>query len=84
MLNPTVPDVYSAQMNTEEYLNHPTFGLLYKICLVEKNRGLFSTLYAQRLFFSKLGYENSAAPDSSWNIPSFKLPTKRRFYNRLQ
>jgi PII interaction protein X len=51
MLNPTVPDVYSAQMNTEEYLNHPTFGLLYKICLVEKNRGLFSTLYAQRLFF---------------------------------
>ncbi|NJR38803.1 MAG: DUF3539 family protein [Leptolyngbyaceae cyanobacterium CSU_1_4] len=38
-------------MNTEEYLNHPTFGLLYKICLVEENRGLFATLYAQRLFF---------------------------------
>ncbi len=51
MLNPIVPDVYSARMNTEEYLNHPTFGLLYKICLVEENRGLFATLYAQRLFF---------------------------------
>jgi PII interaction protein X len=51
MLNPITPDVYSAQMNTEEYLNHPTFGLLYKICLVEEKRGLFATLYAQRLFF---------------------------------
>jgi PII interaction protein X len=51
MLNPITPDVYSTQMNTEEYLNHPTFGLLYKICLVEEKRGLFATLYAQRLFF---------------------------------
>jgi PII interaction protein X len=51
MLNPLIPDVHSAQMNSEEYLNHPTFGLLYKICLVEEKRGLFATLYAQRLFF---------------------------------
>jgi PII interaction protein X len=51
MLKPILPDMYSAQMNSEEYLNHPTFGLLYKICLVEENRGLFATLYAQRLFF---------------------------------
>ncbi|MDJ0713005.1 MAG: PipX family protein [Prochloraceae cyanobacterium] len=38
-------------MNSETYLNHPTFGLLYKICSVENNQELFTTLYAQRLFF---------------------------------
>ena len=38
-------------MNREVYLNHPTFGLLYRLCIVEKNRELFTTLYAQRLFF---------------------------------
>jgi PII interaction protein X len=52
MLNPILPDSPSVRMNSEEYLNHPTFGLLYKVCLVEENRGLFATLYAQRLFFS--------------------------------
>lgn len=41
----------STIMNSETYLNHPTFGLLYKICVVEDNRELFTTLYAQRLFF---------------------------------
>lgn len=38
-------------MNTENYLNHPTFGLLYRICLLENHQELFTTLYAQRLFF---------------------------------
>ena len=38
-------------MSTETYLNHPTFGLLFRVCLVEEKRELFSTLYAQRLFF---------------------------------
>jgi PII interaction protein X len=38
-------------MNTETYLNHPTFGLLYEICPVEDGQELFTTLYAQRLFF---------------------------------
>jgi PII interaction protein X len=38
-------------MSTENYLNHPTFGLLYRICLVEEHQELFTTLYAQRLFF---------------------------------
>ncbi len=38
-------------MTTETYLNHPTFGLLFRVCLVEENRELFATLYAQRLFF---------------------------------
>ena len=38
--------------NSEEtYLNHPTFGLLFRVCLVRDNQELFTTLYAQRLFF---------------------------------
>lgn len=36
----------------EVYLNHPTFGLLYRICLLPDSRELFTTLYAQRLFFT--------------------------------
>jgi PII interaction protein X len=38
-------------MTSETYLNHPTFGLLFSICMFEKDRSLFTTLYAQRLFF---------------------------------
>ncbi|MFW6296048.1 MAG: transcriptional coactivator PipX [Halothece sp.] len=38
-------------MNSETYLNHPTFGLLYKISSLEENQELYTTLYAQRLFF---------------------------------
>jgi PII interaction protein X len=38
-------------MTSENYLNHPTFGLLYRICIVEENQELFTTLYAQRVFF---------------------------------
>lgn len=38
-------------MSTENYLNHPNFGLLFRICLVDADRELFTTLYAQRLFF---------------------------------
>lgn len=37
--------------NTETYLNHPTFGLLYRVCVLEEHKELFTTLYAQRLFF---------------------------------
>jgi PII interaction protein X len=36
---------------SETYINHPTWGLLYKICMVDDNQDLFTTLYAQRLFF---------------------------------
>jgi PII interaction protein X len=38
-------------MSNEIYLNHPTFGLLYRVCLLENQQELFTTLYAQRLFF---------------------------------
>ncbi len=36
---------------SETYINHPTWGLLYKISMVDDNQDLFTTLYAQRLFF---------------------------------
>ncbi|MEM1280862.1 MAG: PipX family protein [Cyanobacteria bacterium P01_D01_bin.6] len=38
-------------MSTENYINHPTFGLLFRLCLVAEGQELFATLYAQRLFF---------------------------------
>lgn len=38
-------------MSTEVYINHPNFGLLYRLCVIDKNQELFTTLYAQRLFF---------------------------------
>lgn len=38
-------------MSVENYLNHPNFGLLFRVCLIDANRELFTTLYAQRLFF---------------------------------
>lgn len=56
----------SSNMGNEIYLNHPTFGLLYQICLLEENRELFTTLYAQRLFFlvSSTSEQISFAPIS--------------------
>lgn len=38
-------------MSNETYLNHPTFGLLYRVCVLDNHQELFTTLYAQRLFF---------------------------------
>lgn len=38
-------------MSNEVYLDHPTFGLLFRICLADDSQELFTTLYAQRLFF---------------------------------
>ncbi len=37
--------------NSENYLNHPHFGLLFRVCITGDNQELFTTLYAQRLFF---------------------------------
>ncbi|MGA9380001.1 MAG: PipX family protein [Phormidium sp.] len=36
---------------TENYVNHPTFGLLYSVCPLQDNQELFTTIYAMRLFF---------------------------------
>jgi PII interaction protein X len=41
----------SADASAERYLNHPTFGLLYRVAPAGEGRDLFATLYAQRMFF---------------------------------
>ncbi|MCS7030005.1 MAG: PipX family protein [Gloeomargarita sp. SKYG116] len=38
-------------MTGESYLNHPNFGLLYRICRLGDGSELYMTLYAHRLFF---------------------------------
>ena len=38
-------------VSAERYLNHPTFGMLYRVSPVSENRDLYATLYAQRMFF---------------------------------
>jgi PII interaction protein X len=43
--------VSSAFVSPERYLNHPTFGMLYRVAAVAEGRDLYVTFYAQRIFF---------------------------------
>jgi Protein of unknown function (DUF3539). len=38
-------------MAAERYLNHPTFGMLYRVAPAGEGRDIYTTLYAQRMFF---------------------------------
>lgn len=38
-------------MSHETYINHPNFGLLFRVASLDEHQELFTTLYAQRLFF---------------------------------
>ena len=38
-------------MSAERYLNHPTFGMLYRVAPAADGRDVYATLYAQRMFF---------------------------------
>ena len=38
-------------VSAEGYLNHPTFGMLYKVAPAGDGRDVYATLYAQRMFF---------------------------------
>jgi PII interaction protein X len=38
-------------VSAERYLNHPTFGMLYRVAPAGDSRDLYATLYAQRMFF---------------------------------
>jgi PII interaction protein X len=66
-------------MSVETYLNHPTFGLLSRICLVDENRSLFTTLYAQRLFFVI-----TTSPDGVRFEPISRSDAKMLAENRLR
>jgi PII interaction protein X len=41
-------------VSVERYLNHPTFGLLYRVCPGPDGQEIYATLYAQRMFFRVL------------------------------
>ena len=41
-------------MAAERYLNHPTFGMLYRVAPAGEGRDVYATLYAQRMFFQTL------------------------------
>jgi PII interaction protein X len=81
-------------MSSETYLNHPNLGLLFRVCLLEENRELFATLYAQRLFFlvitetAGLRFEPIGRSDARLLLES-RLRELRRMgqaqdYNQLQ
>ena len=40
-----------ASVSAERYLNHPTFGLLYRVAPAADGRDVYATLYAPRIFF---------------------------------
>jgi PII interaction protein X len=70
-------------MNPESYLNHPTFGLLYRICIVEDDQELFTTLYAQRMFFlvtntpTGLSFQNITRNDARLSVDRRLLLLRR-------
>ena len=78
----------------ETYINHPTFGLLYRICYVRDDRELFTTLYAQRLFFlvsfstNKLSFEPVTRSDARMLVEqrmrSLRSNNSRVEYQQLQ
>ena len=41
----------SPNLNSERYLNHPTFGMLYLVAPAGEGRDIYATLYAQKMFF---------------------------------
>jgi PII interaction protein X len=70
-------------MKNENYLNHPTFGLLYRICSLDDPQELFTTLYAQRLFFVVSTKPTGITFDSvSRQEARLLLETRLRFLRR--
>ncbi len=63
----------------ETYLNHPTFGLLSRICIVDEHRSLFTTLYAQRLFFQIV-----SGPGSVQFEPVTRADARLQVENRMR
>ncbi len=64
-------------MSTETYLNHPNFGLLFRICLVGEGQELFATLYAHRLFFLVTNDSTGLAFEPTGRIEAKQLIEQR-------
>ncbi|MGK7901519.1 MAG: transcriptional coactivator PipX [Hormoscilla sp.] len=67
----------------ENYLNHPTFGLLFRICVAQAGGELFTTLYAQRLFFVVTNSPDGLKFDTvSRNEARIMVENRMRFLRR--
>jgi PII interaction protein X len=66
-------------MSNEVYLNHPTFGLLYRVCLLDETQEIFTTLYAQRLFFLV-----KTKPEGVSFEPTTRANARMQIENRLR
>lgn len=70
-------------MITETYLNHPTFGLLFSLSMIDDQSSLYTTLYAHRLFFvvtvSQTGLEFASVTRNEARIV---LENRLRFLRR--
>ena len=64
-------------MSTETYLNHPNFGLLFRICLVGEGQELFATLYAHRLFFLVTNDSSGLAFEPTGRVEAKQLIEQR-------
>ncbi|MGA7953012.1 MAG: PII-interacting protein PipX family protein [Gloeobacterales cyanobacterium] len=64
----------------EKYVQHPNFGLLYSLCTLDANSALFTTLYAQRLFFLVSIQEGKMLSFE----PKTRAETKNLLENRLR
>ncbi len=63
----------------ENYLTHPTLGLLYSICQLEDNVELFTTIYAKRLFFLVTSYTDCLKFESVGRQEARLLVEKRLY-----
>lgn len=71
-------------MDQETYINHPNFGLLYRLCQLEDSQELYTTLYAQRLFFvvkhssAGLVFDPVTRADAKLAVESYMRYLRRR------
>ena len=80
--------------STENYLNHPTLGLLYSVGSLAENLELFTTIYAMRLFFlvtanaSGIKYESIGRTDARSMVENrlrqLRLLGQFQEYDKLQ
>ena len=76
------PTPKATDESAENYLTHPTLGLLYSVCQLEDNVEVFTTLYAKRLFFLVTTYTDCLKFESIGRQEARLLVEKRLYYLR--
>ncbi len=84
ILDKVSPIQKSVDESTENYLTHPTFGLLYSVGQLEENVELYTTIYAKRLFFLVTSYTDCFKFESIGRQDARLLVDKRLYYLRTQ